>query len=104
MTAHWAFPAWTPRGEQSRDAYWKSAPPDERGLLSPSPVLMQYFPQMQGCPSCLPSHVRTPLSPQRRVHMWTEGGRPTGMALVQFSTPQEASMARNKDKQLMGTR
>ncbi|GFR47768.1 hypothetical protein Agub_g9535 [Astrephomene gubernaculifera] len=39
-----------------------------------------------------------------KVHMWTDGGRPTGMALVQFSTPQEASMARNKDKGLMGTR
>ncbi|KXZ45594.1 hypothetical protein GPECTOR_53g87 [Gonium pectorale] len=39
-----------------------------------------------------------------RVHMWTDGGRPTGMALVQFNTPQEASIARNKDKQLMGTR
>ncbi|GIL69345.1 hypothetical protein Vretimale_13462 [Volvox reticuliferus] len=39
-----------------------------------------------------------------RVHMWTDGGRPTGMALVQFNTPQEASIARNKDKGLMGTR
>ncbi|PNH05294.1 Heterogeneous nuclear ribonucleoprotein F [Tetrabaena socialis] len=39
-----------------------------------------------------------------RVHMWTDGGRPTGMALVQFTTPQEASVARNKDKALMGTR
>jgi hypothetical protein len=39
-----------------------------------------------------------------RVHMWTDGGRPTGMALVQFNTPQEASLARNKDKGLMGTR
>ncbi|EFJ41175.1 hypothetical protein VOLCADRAFT_84201 [Volvox carteri f. nagariensis] len=39
-----------------------------------------------------------------RVHMWTDGGRPTGMALVQFNTPQEASIARSKDKGLMGTR
>lgn len=36
--------------------------------------------------------------------MWTDGGRPTGMALVQFSTPAEASMARAKDRQLMGSR
>mgnify|MGYP001806785514 CR=1 FL=1 len=36
--------------------------------------------------------------------MWTDGGRPTGMALVQFNTPAEVSMARAKDKQLMGTR
>lgn len=36
--------------------------------------------------------------------MWTDGGRPTGMALVQFTTPQEASVARAKDRQIMGSR
>ncbi len=36
--------------------------------------------------------------------MWTDGGRPTGMALVQFNSPNDVSLARAKDKQLMGSR
>jgi hypothetical protein len=40
----------------------------------------------------------------RSVHIVTEGGRPTGMALVEFTSPQEAQTAMTKDKQMMGTR
>ncbi len=50
------------------------------------------------------THALHHLHDMRRVHIWTEGGRPTGMALVQFTSPQEASMARAKDRQLMGSR
>jgi heterogeneous nuclear ribonucleoprotein F/H len=38
------------------------------------------------------------------VHIVTEGGRPSGVALVEFNTPQEAATAMTKDKQMMGTR
>ncbi|GBF91297.1 heterogeneous nuclear ribonucleoprotein H3 [Raphidocelis subcapitata] len=38
------------------------------------------------------------------VHIITDYGRPTGVALVEFATPQEAQAAMAKDKQIMGTR
>ena len=40
----------------------------------------------------------------RRVHIVTDYGRPTGLALVEFASPPEAQTALNKDKQMMGTR
>lgn len=39
-----------------------------------------------------------------RVHLWNENGRPTGMALVEFPTPQLATVALQKNKAIMGTR
>lgn len=38
------------------------------------------------------------------VHIITDYGRPTGVALVEFASPQETQMALAKDKQMMGTR
>jgi hypothetical protein len=40
----------------------------------------------------------------RSVHIITDYGRPTGVALVEFASPQEAQAAMVKDKQMMGTR
>jgi hypothetical protein len=47
-----------------------------------------------------------PPAPRRRdsVHIVTDYGRPTGVALVEFASPQEAQVAMSKDKQMMGTR
>lgn len=45
----------------------------------------------------------TPLSPDD-VHIITDYGRPTGVALVEFSSPTDAQAAAAKDKQMMGTR
>jgi hypothetical protein len=38
------------------------------------------------------------------VHIITDYGRPTGVALVEFAGPQDAQAAAVKDKQMMGTR
>jgi heterogeneous nuclear ribonucleoprotein F/H len=38
------------------------------------------------------------------VHIITDYGRPTGVALVEFASPQDAQSAAAKDKQMMGTR
>lgn len=38
------------------------------------------------------------------VHIITDYGRPTGVALVEFASPQDAQAAAAKDKQMMGTR
>ncbi|KAF6255250.1 hypothetical protein COO60DRAFT_1627605 [Scenedesmus sp. NREL 46B-D3] len=38
------------------------------------------------------------------VHIITDYGRPTGVALVEFGSPQDAQSAAAKDKQMMGTR
>jgi len=38
------------------------------------------------------------------VHIITDYGRPTGVALVEFASPQDAQAASAKDKQMMGTR
>ena len=40
----------------------------------------------------------------RSVHIVCENDRPTGMALVEFASTQEAQMGMSKDKQMMGTR
>jgi RNA recognition motif-containing protein len=45
-----------------------------------------------------------PRPPFRSVHIVTDYGRPMGIALVEFATPQEAQVAMSKDKQMMGTR
>jgi heterogeneous nuclear ribonucleoprotein F/H len=45
----------------------------------------------------------TPLLPDN-VHIITDYGRPTGVALVEFAGPQDAQAAAVKDKQMMGTR
>jgi heterogeneous nuclear ribonucleoprotein F/H len=45
----------------------------------------------------------TPLLPDN-VHIITDYGRPTGVALVEFASPQDAQAAGAKDKQMMGTR
>lgn len=45
----------------------------------------------------------TPILPDN-VHIITDYGRPTGVALVEFATPQDAQAAAAKDKQMMGTR
>jgi len=45
----------------------------------------------------------TPLLPDN-VHIITDYGRPTGVALVEFASPQDAQAAAAKDKQMMGTR
>jgi hypothetical protein len=37
------------------------------------------------------------------VHIITDYGSPTGDALVEFSSPQDAQAAGAKDKQMMGT-
>lgn len=50
-----------------------------------------------------PSHPH-PLTPSCSVHIITDFGRPTGIALVEFSTPADAQTALAKDKQMMGTR
>jgi hypothetical protein len=42
--------------------------------------------------------------PTHSVHIITDYGRPTGVVLVEFASPQEAQMAMTKDKQMMGTR
>ncbi|KAI8476928.1 MAG: hypothetical protein J3K34DRAFT_516187 [Monoraphidium minutum] len=41
---------------------------------------------------------------QEGVHIITDYGRPTGVVLVEFASPQEAQAAMAKDKQMMGTR
>jgi len=38
------------------------------------------------------------------VHIITDYGRPTGVALVEFASPADAQAAAVKDKQMMGTR
>eukprot|EP00879_Flechtneria_rotunda_P003460 GHRR01003689.1.p1 GENE.GHRR01003689.1~~GHRR01003689.1.p1 ORF type:complete len:289 (+),score=74.26 GHRR01003689.1:301-1167(+) len=38
------------------------------------------------------------------VHIITDYGRPTGVALVEFASPHDAQAAAGKDKQMMGTR
>eukprot|EP00878_Enallax_costatus_P022490 GHUV01023861.1.p1 GENE.GHUV01023861.1~~GHUV01023861.1.p1 ORF type:complete len:176 (+),score=42.01 GHUV01023861.1:258-785(+) len=44
-----------------------------------------------------------PLTPEN-VHIITDYGRPTGVALVEFASPADAQAAAAKDKQMMGTR
>ncbi|KAI8466024.1 MAG: hypothetical protein J3K34DRAFT_524870 [Monoraphidium minutum] len=41
---------------------------------------------------------------QEGVHIITDGGRPTGVALVEFASPPEAQAGMAKDKQMMGSR
>jgi heterogeneous nuclear ribonucleoprotein F/H len=38
------------------------------------------------------------------VHIVLEGGRPTGVAYVEFASPQDAALALTKDKQMLGPR
>eukprot|EP00878_Enallax_costatus_P024880 GHUV01026574.1.p3 GENE.GHUV01026574.1~~GHUV01026574.1.p3 ORF type:complete len:112 (-),score=30.17 GHUV01026574.1:1508-1798(-) len=38
------------------------------------------------------------------LHIITDYGRPTGVALVEFASPADAQAAAAKDKQMMGTR
>lgn len=38
------------------------------------------------------------------VHIITDYGRPTGVALVEFASAADASTGLSKDKQMMGTR
>ena len=46
-----------------------------------------------------------PISPLvHSVFIVHEGGRPNGIAFVEFPTPQEASAAMVKNKQMMGSR
>lgn len=43
-------------------------------------------------------------APRSRVYIWTDGGRPTGMALAEFPSAQEATAALSKNKQNLGSR
>jgi RNA recognition motif-containing protein len=54
------------------------------------------------CPVCLSAAAAA--AHHTSVHIITDYGRPTGVALVEFATPQDAQAAAAKDKQMMGTR
>ena len=45
-----------------------------------------------------------PFQHTRSVFIVHEGGRPSGIAFVEFPNPQEASGAMGKNKQMMGSR
>lgn len=76
------------------------------GLLLPSqhhlpaclPVCLHCCLRLR-CAACAPLLCCRP-----SVHIITDYGRPTGVALVEFGTPQDAQAAAAKDKQMMGTR
>lgn len=63
---------------------------------------------MQNRGACLHAATSAPLPVLSlrhcRVHLWNENGRPTGMALVEFPSPQIATIALQKNKAVMGTR
>lgn len=45
-----------------------------------------------------------PHTPLRSVLIVMDNGRPSGVAFVEFPTPQEATTAMGKNKQMMGSR
>ena len=47
---------------------------------------------------------KTELPHYYSVHIITDYGRPTGVALVELATPQDAAAAGAKDKAMMGSR
>jgi heterogeneous nuclear ribonucleoprotein F/H len=51
-----------------------------------------------------PPPTPSPTTKQCSIYILTDYGRPTGVALVEFASPQDAAAALAKDKQMMGSR